>query len=157
MIIMSLKNNEKEKVTTGLILKFLIKFNRLNQKTAATKLNVPEYRLSRYCLNKQEMSYNDLLTISNYFHISVDVLLGKDLYFNYLVNFENATRKDLSFDTKEFPTKILEEILKSKSIWSYKHHKNFLVDNVNVVDQEFTVKDSNLVFKFKDFNKKWTI
>lgn len=136
----------------GMILKYLIRWNGLTQKQAAERLHIPEYKLSRYCLGKQEMSYDDLKLVSYYFEISTDLLLGKNCYFNELVMFETKMN-----DAIPFGLEVLEDIVSYKKVWDLKTKMYYFVDDVNFVNKELELSGTNKKFKFKDYKKTWTI
>lgn len=97
--------------------------NGISQKDLAKHLNVGESTISMWENNQREMDYKTLISISSYFNVSVDYLLGKTNIKNdintsdiSLDEFEVAFHgevKDLSDDAKE---KVLEyaRLLKMK-------------------------------------------
>ena len=58
-------------------LKELRKKRRISQITLALELNMNQNNISRYETGEREADYATLIAIADYFHVSIDYLLGR--------------------------------------------------------------------------------
>lgn len=58
-------------------LKELRKKRRMSQITLAMELNMNQNNISRYETGEREADYATLIAIADYFHVSIDYLLGR--------------------------------------------------------------------------------
>lgn len=58
-------------------LKELRKQRHLTQQRLATELNMSQNTISRYETGEHEAGYAELILIADYFHVSLDYLLGR--------------------------------------------------------------------------------
>lgn len=72
-------------MTFGQRLKYIIHYCNYTQKDLATTLNITENKISKLVTEKQKPSNEDLLLFSEFLHLTVDQLLGKDLYLDNLL------------------------------------------------------------------------
>ena len=73
-------------MTFGNRLKALLKFKHIQQKDLAKKVGVSEALVSRWCKDVIKPKLNHAKKIADFFHISVDILIGSFPLFDELLD-----------------------------------------------------------------------
>ena len=71
----------------------LLKSHKVSQAKLAEELQVTQSSVNKYVLSKAEPSLENLCKIAEFFHISVDELLGRDTRLVNLASLDDNTRE----------------------------------------------------------------
>ena len=74
-------------------LKDILKAKGVSQTQLARDLNITQQTINSYTLNKSEPSIDTLCKIADYFHITLDELIGRDARLVNLASLDAKTRE----------------------------------------------------------------
>lgn len=116
------------------ILKSLRKKNKVTQEELAARIKVERSSVGKYETGTIP-SYDTLSRIADYFHVSVDYLLGRDTP----PDLADTVPGLLPITRKKFP--LLGEIACGEPTWQEEHHET-MVESTDTIDADFCLRAS---------------